>query len=342
MVTFFHDIDVVDRFSPSYRSPTLGFWLEVKPLDCKDNWMSDEGHRTARRDVWSHFAQLNEQAMFAFNHFTGDTFYGMLILGIYFSVFEYLRPTRPPTHPPSPLELHPPTDGNQPQKRQKRKRDHDVSTYRAYVDQEVEPEYFSLTRVHPRTLYYCEPILMNDGEDFNPLFRKALWDIMAWREMDFPFQPSFFTLPSDDYYVSEASLEMAREDRDEFLNYQEQREKEVRDALSSDPLSGEDTSGNYQISARPSNTGAHRRTRSQSRDDALFEADLDISSLDDPDDTDDNAHSEDAISLDLNLNLDRDISDNDGNSNNNDNDDDDENMWQYSRGRLARGRESRH
>ncbi|GBE86206.1 hypothetical protein SCP_0900850 [Sparassis crispa] len=195
MVTFFHDIDVVDRFSPSYRSPTLGFWLEVKPLNCKDNWMSDEGHRTARRDVWSHLAQLNEQAMFAFNHFTGDTFYGMLILGIYFSVFEYLRPTPPPTHPPSPSELHPPTDGNQPQKRQKRKRDHDVSTYRAYVDQEVEPEYFSLTRVHPRTLYYCEPILMNDGEDFNPLFRKALWDIMAWREMDFPFQPSFFTLP---------------------------------------------------------------------------------------------------------------------------------------------------
>ncbi|KAL6298341.1 hypothetical protein BKA93DRAFT_882930, partial [Sparassis latifolia] len=211
MVAFLHDATVINRFSPSYRSPVLGFWVEVKPLHCDEIWTSDEAYYEAQLGVWSHLEQLNEQGLFAFNHFAGDKFYGMLVLGIYFSVFEYLRPTQslPPSHSPSQSELRPPpTNSNQARKRPKRKRDDDVTTYLAqtYGEQGMDHAFVKVSRDHPRTLYYCEPILTQGGAVFNPLFRKALRDIMTSRDIDIPFQPSFFTMPTGDYHASEASL----------------------------------------------------------------------------------------------------------------------------------------
>ncbi|GBE88056.1 hypothetical protein SCP_1202850 [Sparassis crispa] len=355
MVAFLQDLAVVNRFSPSYRSPVLGFWVEVKPLNCDAIWISDEAQREAQRAVWLHLEQLNLQGLFAFSHFAGDTFYCMLVLGIYFSVFKYSRPAHlpHPTHPrhPSVSHLSHP-DSSQGQKRPKRKRSHDVTSHKAQTNakQAMERKVLSRSIDTPTTLYYCEPIVIEDGKAFNPLFQKALWDIATSRDIDIPFQPSFFTPPPGDYHASEASLEMAYQDFDQFDRDNEQKEQFIRDAIDSDSSTGEDTSGNYYSSARPSDSGATRRTRSQSRDDALSEADLDA--LDDTDDTNDNTHSniEDAIPLDFDFNLDRDVNDGgDGNNNNNDDGDDDDdddeeegNMWQYPRGRLARGRESRH
>ncbi|KAL6306891.1 hypothetical protein BKA93DRAFT_124710 [Sparassis latifolia] len=348
MLTFLHDPAVFNRFSPLYRHPVLGFWVEIKTFTFPGKWMSDEGQQAARRAMWVHIQQLNEQATFAFTQFAGDKLYGMLILGIYFSVFEYLRPTRlpPPTHPLPPSVLHqPPSDSNQSRKRPKRKRGDDVKA-QTNAKRGMERMVLNLSVNKPTALYYSEPILSEDGEAFSPLFRKALWDIITSREIDIPFQPSFFTPPPGDHHASEISLESARQDLDDFLDRQDEQVEDLRDAADFTASSEEDTSGNYYSSVRPSNAGANRRTRSQSRgDDALSEGDLDVPSFEDTDDAHDNAQSniEDDIPLDFDFDLGRGVDDEDDENDDeaeNDEDDEAENVSQYSHGTRTRGRES--
>ncbi|GBE83637.1 hypothetical protein SCP_0506920 [Sparassis crispa] len=311
MLTFLHDPAVFNRFSPLYRHPVLGFWVEIKTFTFPGKWMSDEGQQAARRAMWVNIQQLNEQATFAFTQFAGDKLYGMLILGIYFSVFEYLRPTRlpPPTHPLPPSVLHqPPSDSNQSWKRPKRKRGDDV-------------------KAQTNAKRGMERMVLN-------------------LEIDIPFQPSFFTPPPGDHHASEISLESARQDLDDFLDRQDEQVEDLRDAADFTASSEEDTSGNYYSSVRPSNAGANRRTRSQSRgDDALSEGDLDVPSFEDTDDAHDNAQSniEDDIPLDFDFDLGRGVDD-EGDENDdeaeNDEDDEAENVSQYSHGTRTRGRES--
>ncbi|KAL6298344.1 hypothetical protein BKA93DRAFT_72426 [Sparassis latifolia] len=130
----------------------------------------------------------------------------MLVLGIYFSVFKYSRPAHlpHPTHPrhPSVSHLSHP-DSSQGQKRPKRKRSHDVTSHKAQTNakQAMERKVLSCSIDTPTTLYYCKSIVIEDGKAFNPLFQKALWDIATSRDIDIPFQPSFFTSPPGDYHA---------------------------------------------------------------------------------------------------------------------------------------------
>jgi hypothetical protein len=198
MVVNFNQPPKVRPSDPTYVKPRLPFWVEVKSLVCEAEWESDDARLIARVSFSKHLLQMHEQASFMFQNYPGNCHFGVLVIGLFFTVLRYSRPSSTST-------TNPLSDPHTPPRTAKRKR--------ANTNQETEqPIADSVEDWNPEPLYFCEPILLG-GKKFNPAFMKALNDMTSPDperfEVDIPFQPSFFdpsesqdrSTKSDEYLV---------------------------------------------------------------------------------------------------------------------------------------------
>ena len=172
-----------------YRKSRLIFWLEIKPLAFDEGWDTPEPRHTSIEMISNHLPQVNQQALFAFSHHAGDEIFCFLIIGTFFSLLKYTRPSTTMSEGESSTILSTPC--TPPGRAHKRQRLHQPQ------DSPIVPE----------PLYYGEPIFQKKFTDFAPLFLKALNDITLAN--GFSFQPSFFQVPpgnhraaSDEHLVS--------------------------------------------------------------------------------------------------------------------------------------------
>lgn len=140
---------------------TLVFWVEVKPLD---------GHAAGNPDsvksvkdiadaiAVNSIIQVNEQALFSFRHFEGNIHYAFLMVGAYFTLLEYERPSNltPYVRPAGSL----PTS---PQKRA-----------RSDIRKNVHDDLGDPASIEPEVLYFNEPIFIDRVAGFSPLYLRAL------------------------------------------------------------------------------------------------------------------------------------------------------------------------
>jgi hypothetical protein len=174
---------------PKYVKPRLAFWVEIKSLDCIPEWDSLEARELAKLDFTRYLLQMHEQGTFMLQNYPGASHYGLLIIGIFFTVLRYSRPLSSTT-------AHAyPSDPRTPQKPSKRKR--------ANTLQEMDPNIInSVIDWNPEPLFFCERILRGKSE-FSSAFIEALKKMTSDDHERFqigiPFRPSFFyTVKSDD------------------------------------------------------------------------------------------------------------------------------------------------
>ncbi|TFY76304.1 hypothetical protein EWM64_g7709 [Hericium alpestre] len=75
---------------PSVRKPEMIFWWEVKPFNL--DWWNPASSVRSMVKYRKHMAQLNEQAVSVFQNYSGNTYWAILSIGPYFSLFKYTRP----------------------------------------------------------------------------------------------------------------------------------------------------------------------------------------------------------------------------------------------------------
>jgi hypothetical protein len=190
MIVNFDQRRGIRQNNPKYVKPRLAFWVEIKPLNCKPEWDSLEAQELAKLRFNYHLLQMHEQGTFMLQNYPGPSHFGVLIIGMFFTVLRYSRP------PSSTTTVSYPSDPHTPPKSSKRKR--------ANTPQETESEY-SVINWNPEPLYFCEPILREKSDSFSPAFVRAL-EYMASHDHDperfqmkIPFHDSFFnTVESDD------------------------------------------------------------------------------------------------------------------------------------------------
>ena len=181
--------------------PSLVFWTEVKPL-IEHRWDSAFGlgdttetlesiMAAAEAEFLGAIIQVNEQALFSFQHFDGDVHYVFVMVAAFFSLLKYTRPIRSvPNVQPAPTTI--------PQKRARAD-----STLKARALEDIGDP----ISIVPDVLYFNVPMFMV-GQGLNPLYLRALSvvvDSSAKLRSHFE-EPSLFRVPPNAPEPSEQSL----------------------------------------------------------------------------------------------------------------------------------------